>query len=832
MIRKAQIALLTVSLLLAAGGHYASVALAAEDLNPTAVLGETPILFTVRAPDRNGTHHYLNQACFGGKVGSALKVLDPPTGKTRVLVSAPDGIIRRPCVNFDGKRILFSMCMTPKGRFHIYEIEVDPKTLFADTEEVTPKQLTFAPDVDDVDPIYLADGKIAFCSSRDFKIVPCAGQTCPQIFRMDGDGANIHQITRSTVHENELSLMPDGRILYNRWDYVDRNFGDGHGFWVTNPDGCNQAIVYGNNTAHPAAPWTARAIPGTGKIICSLGTHHKSLGGAMAIINPRVAVDGYAPIERTWPADVIERFRPQEVPDDMPQKKAARIGKMQEIWPKEAKALIPTSSDFVLHVKQDNLNSVRPWYNCPFPLSDSHFLYVVSTTRQAKAAIYLGDIAGNEIKLYEEAPGCYDPMPLAASPRPQPLSSPRDFANNDGHFYIQNVYVGTHTAAIKPGSVKYVRVVQAHSKRGKSGHYWRGLGHQEGAIGWTGFLAKTILGTAPVEEDGSASFYAPADRFLYFQLLDENGMMIHSMRSGTSIHSGERRGCVGCHESRTSSAELTSSGTLPIALQREPSTLTPWQGEPRRFNYLTEVQPIFDKHCIKCHDFGKKAAKKLILAGDKNFAFNVSYCELQSKGWTGAIGAGPAAHLPALSWGSHTSPLIKHLTRNCDEDRGAKLSEKEMNTLATWIDLNAPYYPTGYSARPGGKPGRSPLTPQETKRFFKLTDLNQKDMSYAGAYRGPQVSFDRPELSPCLEKIEDLEARREVLEIIASGKASLEELPRADMPGFDKLYPKDEERRAHIEKYRQLEQDVRKAIRNGEKIYDSPEGEAITLNVR
>lgn len=824
---------LTILLLL-----LATVAPAADDgteggIDPKVVLGNTPILFTVRVPDRDGTHNYMVPSCYT-KMGAALKVLDPASGKTRVLVSSPEGIIRRPCVNFDGKRIVFSMCKNKGSRFHIYEIEVDPGTLFTDEGETAPKQLTFADDVYDVDPIYLPDGKIAFCSTRDQKIVPCAGQLVPQIFRMDGDGANIHQITRSTVHENEISLTPDGRILYNRWDYVDRNFGDGHGFWITNPDGANQAIVYGNNTAHPASPWTARMMP-DGRIICTLGTHHGSLGGALALLDTREAVDGRAPIIRTWPEDTVKRFdNPEKVKLGDP-KKATGGNKMYAIWPEKARALLAEDHNYRFHTWPDNLNSVRPWYNTPFPLNDRYFLFSVAPDRAAPAAICLGDVDGNEGKIYEEKPGCYDPMPLTPSPRPVAIASTRDYENNDGHFYVQNVYKGTHMEGVEPGSIKSVRVVEALSKQGKSGHTWRALGHQEGAIGWSGFIAKRILGTAPVESDGSASFYVPCDRFVYFQLLDENGMMIQSMRTGTSIHSGERRGCVGCHESRATAGVPSAPSKASIAVKRAPSVLKTWYGQPRRFNYLSEIQPVFDKHCVKCHDFGGKGAKKVILAGDKGFGFNASYCELQSKGYTGAIGAGPAGHLPAKTWGSLTSPLIKHLKdghplpvspeANAPLRVELKLSKEDMDRLTTWIDLNAPYYPTGFSARNGPSPGRNPLTRQQTGRLLKLAGLSAKALMNAPLYTGPAVSFDRPDMSPCLDLIDDAGARVEVLAIIEAGKKSLAELPRADMPGFSTLHPADARRKEHNEKYQRIEQKVRAAIRNGTKVMDTDHAE-------
>ncbi len=163
--------------------------------------------------------------------------------------------------------------------------------------------------------------------------------------------------------------------------------------------------------------------------------------------------------------------------------------------------------------------------------------------------------------------------------------------------------------------------------------------------------------------------------------------------------------------------------------------------------------------------------------------------------------------------------------------RGVKLGKEAIDRLITWIDLNAPYYPTGYSARPGPGPGRNPLSGGQTKRFLELTGFHPRQFGEASHYPGPQVSFDRPELSPCLETIDDKDARAEVLAILQSAKESLEDLPRADMPGFAVLHKNDEKAKAHYEKYRRSEQEVRKAIREGRKIYDSPEADAETMGL-
>ncbi len=256
-----------------------------EALVDNPLVSGQPLLFVVRGLDTVGTHEYMLAHAFRGR-GGALKLLDVKTGRTRTIVSTSDGIVRTPCVHFDGRRVAFAMSRGREDNFNIFEIDA----VWAAEDgagERAMKQLTFASDVSDVDPIYMPDGSIAFASTREIKYVPCDTQIVPQMFRMAGDGSDIRQITRSTAHENQLSLMPDGRILYSRWDYVDRNFGDGHGFWVANPDGTNPALIWGNNTTHPSAGWFARSLAETGRLLCILGTHHGSLGGGVS--DPRSA---------------------------------------------------------------------------------------------------------------------------------------------------------------------------------------------------------------------------------------------------------------------------------------------------------------------------------------------------------------------------------------------------------------------------------------------------------------------------------------------------------------------------------------------------------------
>jgi hypothetical protein len=283
-------------------------------------------------------------------------------------------------------------------------------------------------------------------------------------------------------------------------------------------------------------------------------------------------------------------------------------------------------------------------------------------------------------------------------------------------------------------------------------------------------------------------------------LLDADGRMVQTMRSGTMARPGEKRGCVGCHDNRLASAP----NRRPRSALRPPSPLAPWNGPARPFNYLTEVQPVFDRRCVSCHDYGKPAGAKLNLAGDVGLAFNTSYIELRGKSalrWfpdrpgapkllVKAVDDGPAEALPPMAWGSHRSRLIDvlrsgHAVGAMHElPLGARVTREEMDRIVTWVDLNAPYYGSYASDWPDNAFGRSPLDNTELARLSQLTGVAVG--SQEAEMRASQVSFDRPALSPCLASLQapgKQTALREAIRIIETGAARLRERPRADMKG-------------------------------------------------
>ncbi len=753
-----------------------------EALLANPLVAAQPILFVVRQqyrPDHHNTatffpaaQHEYNDGAF--TPGSALKVLDAAGGGVRTLLEVPHGVVRDPEVHFDAGRIVFSMRTNAADSYHIYEVNADGSGL---------RQLTFARDVDDFDPLYLPDDTIVFSSTREPKYCMCNRHIMANLYRMGADGANIHQIGKSTLFEGHASLLPDGRILYDRWEYVDRNFGDAQALWTVNPDGTAHALYWGNNTASPGAVIDARVIPGTDRVLCVFGSCHDRPWGALAIIDRQLGLDGREPVVRTWPA--------------------------------AAAALVRQSGWEIF----DAFAGVKPKYEDPYPLSANYFLAARMTGAGEEMGLYLLDTFGHEVRLHAEPPGCFDPLPLGPRGRPPVIPTRRDYANREGYFYVEDVYRGTHMAGVARGSVRWLRVVESPEKRFWTRPAWGGQGQEAPAMNWHDFVNKRILGTVPVADDGSAYFTVPSDRFVYFQLLDGDGMMIQSMRSGTIVQSGEQAGCIGCHEDRRS-APARPTGAFARAPQRTPAALEGWRGPARDFSFRAEVQPVFDRHCVRCHDFGTPAGQVLNLAGDRDLVFNAAYIELWRKQFIRVVGAGPAEIQAAYAWGAHASKLIRTLRNNprC----GRTLDPEDWDRLVTWIDLNAPYYPSYASAYPENLGGRAPLDDAQLARLEQLTGVPLRQLAGHASSRGPQVSFDRPELSPCLAKFGDQTDPhyREALALIRAGAEMLAQRPEADAPGFQPCAI-DQWRDAKYAARQQRERQNREALRTGTKLFES-----------
>ncbi|MCY2995581.1 MAG: hypothetical protein NTY19_48185 [Planctomycetota bacterium] len=764
-----------------------------------------PILYVARhqyRPDHHNTETIFvvgQTNCANYTPGGALKLLDLTTGRTSVLVDpGPEGVVRDPEVSWDGAKIIFAMRRSRQENYHLYEVSREGAAL---------RQLTSAPDATDIDPLYLPDGSIAFSSTREPKFCMCNMHIMANLYRMDADGANIHQISKNTLFDGHPVLLPDGRILYDRWEYVDRDYGSCQGLWTMNPDGTQPASYWAHNTASPGVVLDARPIPGTERVVCVFSACHDRPWGALAVVDRQRGLDA----SKTHLDPVIR------------------------LWPPTATALIDRA-DF------DAFRAVTPKYEDPYPLGDGRTpaatgkYFLVSRSidglpqdnpQEPRLGIWLVDLFGNEVLLHAETLGCFDPQPLRPRDRPPVIPERRSFADESGRLFVLDVYQGTHLQGVRRGAAAALRVVESIEKRfwtdaiwGVAMNYREGSTFSRPAVGWGTLECKQILGTVPVEPDGSAYFEVPADRFVYFQLLDAQGKMITSMRSGTVVQPGETSGCVGCHEHRLQ-ASATVGRRTPLALQRPPSRLDGWYGPVRPFNYVAEVQPIWDRHCVRCHDFNKEESHGLVLARDKDLVFNASYQSLL-RGWpqtaqVSPIGNGPPQLLNAYSWGSHRSRLVKLLEEGHED---VQLSREELDRILTWIDVSAPYYPDYGCAYPHNLGGRSPLDNQQLAKLGERTGIDILKTAQHSRSCETLISFDRPALSPCLKTLDKSSAAyREALEIITAGAEALKKNPEAGAPGF--RYCGDHARYDEVsQRLRRDELTRRKAIAEGRRVFD------------
>jgi len=511
-------------------------------------LGGSHYAYTEGQSDAQRERHF--------RAGAALCILerDGIYGATHTLIEDPQGVIRDPDVSFDGKRILFAWKKSDReDDYHLYEWDV---------ESAEVRRLTGGLGFADYEGCYLPDGNILFNSTRCVQTVDCWWTEVSNLFVCDGNGKYLRQVGFDQVHTNYPTVTCDGRVIYTRWDYNDRGQIYPQGLFQMAPDGTGQTEVYGNNSFFPTTILHARSIPGTGKIVCIFTGHHTRQQGWLGILEPRrgrqenEGAQLIAPVRET-PAAKIDRYG------------------------------------------QDG-----DQFQYPYPLSETEFLVTFREQDAPRFAIYWMDIDGNrELLASDPRISCNQPVPLC--PRPLPTVQPNrtDYREELATVYLHDVYAGPGLAGVERDTIKGLRVVGldfraagvgSNSNRGPAG----------GALVSTpisiqgAWDVKQLLGTAEVHDDGSACFTVPARTPLYFQALDEKGQMVQTMRSWVTLQPGETFSCVGCHEPKNTAPPYTAYSQ---AMRRGPRPLAPFYGPPRGFSFIREIQPILDKHCVRCH---------------------------------------------------------------------------------------------------------------------------------------------------------------------------------------------------------------------------------------
>jgi hypothetical protein len=647
------------------------------------------IVYATRAygPD---AHYYANFGYYSSdpaqKVypqgGGALWRFNLRTGDRTVLLQDHEGGFRDPQVHYDGQKVLFAYRRANTDHFHLYEIGIDGSDL---------RQLTDGP-YDDIEPTYLPDGGIAFCSSRCNRWVMCWSTPVAILYRCDANGSNIRPLSSNAVTENTPAVLSDGRVLYTRWEYVDRSQLAYHHLWTMNPDGTSVMTFFGNmhptgrhyqlanrqgnlvtydNVPGDVAMLDARPIPGTRNVVAIFSPDHG-----------RAEHEGYVTI-----------INPESGPDHLPS--AHRI------------------------------HADGNWRD-PWPISTDAFL--VARGRE----LHLMDSQGRTRLLHrlQDEPSAlrlHEPVPVIRREREPVLVNRTDTTATTGRLILSDVTYGRNMEGVTPGEIKQLLVLEQ-----LPGPFHNSPGF-DGISLWGTFTLTRILGTVPVEPDGSAHFEAPAMRSLFFVALDESDLSVKRMQSFLTLQPGETLSCVGCHEPRTR-APPNPGRVVPLALNRPPSDIQPITGMPEIIDFRRHIQPILDQHCTPCHGLEKAEANLRLDSGigtmPSHGAGRVlrSYVAMISR--LGEVADGRNAHgnRAPRTIGSSASQLMSRIDGN---HHGVALLSEDKALIRLWIDSGAAANGS-YAIMDGGTPTRpSPIYIRELQRYGILPpglDPNQDEI--------------------------------------------------------------------------------------------------------
>jgi len=606
---------------------------------------------------------------------------------TELIKTDKGGTIRDPALSYDAKRLLFAWRKdTEESRhYNIYEMELAT----GKTRLITGADTYGA----SYEPCYLPDGNIMFNSSRIVQTVDCAGPDVSNLFICDKDGKYARRIGFDQVHTLAPTVMDDGRVVYMRWDYNDRSQVYTQAIFQMNPDGTAQTEYYGNNTFEPTNFFHPRGIPGTAKVMCLIGGHHAPQSGKLAIVDPamgRQGTDG-----------VIEIPTGKKPTYEKTDKYAEEGGHYCYPFPLDKKSLLVSFDPLAYYRRKKDGSRMTD------DTKDYVRFHLYYMTTDGRREILTADHRISSLK----------PIPVIPRKAPNIRPSVVDYRKKTGTYFMQDIYHGPGLKGIPRGTIKKLRVVELRFREmyvGNNGS--SGKGGNAGvvtpiAIGTGSWDVKAILGDATVYKDGSAMFEVPARTPVYFQALDAKNQAIQTMRSWSTLMPGETFACVGCHEDKNEAPRARD--TVSLAMKAGPEKLKPFYGPTRGFSYPKEIQPILDKHCIKCHKAGSTAGNYLLTSEPVHYKhaqrnWGRSYLTLtgtpakryephQERGETNEIvnwinNSSEPTMIPPRYGGSTRSKLL--LVNDPEASpcpARMKLSREELDKLAAWVDLVVPY---------------------------------------------------------------------------------------------------------------------------------------------
>ncbi len=639
--------------------------------------------------------------------------------KERVLLSSKDGVIRDPDVSYDGKKILFSWKKNPCDDFHIYQLDISDVDFESEKSLALPepKQLTFGR-VADTEAVYMPNGEIVFSSTRCENTVSCYTAEVSNMYMMKNDGSFLRRVAFDQVHTSYPQVLPNGDVIYMRWDYNDRGQIFTQSLFTMKQDGSFQTEYYGNKSWFPVSILHARGIPNSEKVIGILSGHHTSQRGKLAIIDIAKGNQEGAGVHFLAPKASVKRRL-----EDL-------YGQLGEV------------------------------FMYPFAFSEDLFLVSYAPDSYVKkgyvlpAHLYLMDSDGSKLCIAKHK-YLHALQAVEIAPRKLPVAqkSTVDYSNNTAELFVRNIYNGYATSKIPRGKIAKLRIVKPKFNRrypvGKiaaindeGGVKIAGGNYNPIGLGHSSWDAKEVVGEVPVDDDGSVHFKVPSREPLYFQVVDVNGNVAVTMRSWASFQGGEFYSCAGCHGQKS----LGFSARRELVKNRTPKTLKPFY-DVKEFSFRKHIQPILNEKCISCHnnrdtkrlkDFsgkalsvaditptsqakgdvenvGDNAFSLLDVAIDNKFAkryFNDAYYNLLCPrintdysakntrfitrqeadfksplvNWIGAFSVPNL--LPAYYRGSATSKLVSMLKEG---HSGVELTQEQLDKISCWIDLYVPF---------------------------------------------------------------------------------------------------------------------------------------------
>ena len=536
-------------------------------------------------------------------------------------------------LHWDGDRAMFTQTMSD-NRWNVFEVKLnngDCKKLIDNPE----------PDLEFYDGTYLPDGRIIANSNIGYQGVPCVNGSDPvgNMVLYTPQSKNLRRLTFDQDANWNPVIMNNGRVMYTRWEYTDLTHYYTRIVMNMNPDGTEQKALYGSGSMFPNSTFDVQPLPGYASAFVGIisGHHGVARSGRLILFDPAKARKGAA-------------------------------GMLQEI-PHRNRPIVE-------EVKDRLVDWVWPQFIKPSPLNDTYFLVAAKLDKNDLWGIYLVDKFDNVTCLHKmEGEGYISPIAVRKTVTPPAIPDRVKLDDKQATVFIQDIYEGEGLKGIPRGTVKSLRLhaYEYAYVQTQSDHNWHGI-----QSGWD---IKRMLGTVPVEEDGSVIFKIPANTPVSIQPLDKDGVAVQWMRSWLTGQPGEIVSCVGCHEDQN---QIVIPKRV-IASQKAPHALTPPEGGTRSFTFDLEVQPILDRACIACHNGEGKAFD---LRGGKKDGkgYGTSYLNLHPYVHRQG-GEGDMVVLYPYEYHPNTSELVRLLKKG---HYNVQLTDAEWRKIYNWIDYNAP----------------------------------------------------------------------------------------------------------------------------------------------